>query len=105
MTQDDAGSAPMLGSREPAAWMWRESDDDPMELTESRKMAESVASRGCVVVPLHRYPAIADEELEAIANGASSLEAEAMREGLSINATAYMRKHAATLRGLLARLS
>ena len=48
---------------------------------------------------------LTDEELEAIANGASSLEAEAMREGLSIDATAYMRKHAATLRGLLARLS
>ncbi len=48
---------------------------------------------------------LTDEELEAIANGASSLEAEAMREGLSINAKAYMRKHAATLRGLLARFS
>lgn len=48
---------------------------------------------------------LTDAEREAIANGASSLEAEVMREGLSLNATAYMRKHAATLRGLLARLS
>jgi hypothetical protein len=47
---------------------------------------------------------LTDDELEAIANGASSLEAEVMREGLSLNATAYMRKHAATLRGLLERL-
>jgi hypothetical protein len=52
-----------------------------------------------------RKPTLTDEEREAIANGASSLEAEVMREGLSNNATAYMRKHAATLRGLLARLS
>ena len=68
MTQDDAGSAPMLGSQEPAG-------------------------------------AISDEELDAIANGASSLEAEAMREGLSLDAKAFMRQHAATLRGLLARLA
>lgn len=42
------------------------------------------------------------DEMDAIANGASSLEAESMRA--DVNAARYMRKYAAVLRGLLERL-
>jgi hypothetical protein len=42
------------------------------------------------------------DEMDAIANGASSLEAESMRA--DVDAARYMRKYAAALRGLLERL-
>jgi hypothetical protein len=57
-------------------------------------------TRYCTLTPF----TLTDEEREAIANGASSLESEAMREGTSLGATAYMRQHAASLRSLLTRL-
>jgi len=57
-------------------------------------------TRYCTLTPF----TLTDEEREALANGASSLESEAMREGTSLGATAYMRQHAASLRSLLTRL-
>jgi hypothetical protein len=45
---------------------------------------------------------LTDEEREAIANGASSLESEAMREWAG-DSRPYMRRYADTLRGLLER--
>ena len=71
-----------------------------------RRLAEQDAtlsvSGGNVTVTMDAT--LTDEEREAIANGASSLESEAMRDGAQLGATAYMRQHAATLRGLLARI-
>jgi hypothetical protein len=110
-TQGGAEPSPAsAGShREPVAWAVVLADGqriyDVYGIEEEAKAIDEAVTGNHGIIPLYRSPTLTDEELEAIANGASSLEAEAMREGLSIDATAYMRKHAATLRGLLARLS
>ena len=105
MKQDDAGSAPMLGSQEPVGWVVRDITGIHPRLHANREDAEAFANCQPVgeVVPLFAAPALTDEEREAIANGASSLEAEAMREWAG-DSKSYMRRYAATLRAMLERL-
>jgi hypothetical protein len=68
-------------------------EDDDMTKDTAAMSAPSAGS------PTH----LTQKELEAIANGASSLESEAMRQGHSFGAAKFMREHAATLRRIIER--
>jgi len=78
MQQDDAGSAPMLGSQ-PVAWaVWSPSFGYPFGDAAIFKRNE-LAVEMCVmngygvddIVPLYRKPMLADEELKAIRRAAA----------------------------------
>ena len=94
MTQEDAGSAPMLGSQEPAAWAAFADDSGETGVTSlNREAVEEVAARmGWQVAALYRKPILTDAERAAI-------EWAAQMAGNNV----YF-KECDTLRALLARL-
>ena len=94
MTQEDAGSAPMLGSQEPAAWAAFADDSGETGATSlNRQAVEEVAARmGWQVAALYRKPILTDEEREAIGGAIASEHGR--------GAFAWE----ATLKGLLERL-
>jgi hypothetical protein len=69
MTQEDAGSAPMLGSQ-PVAWEIRRSDGALEAFTPCVRMAEQILRciGGGTILPLcrHPQPTLTDEEREAL---------------------------------------
>ena len=72
MTQDDAGSAPMLGSQEPIAWAVFEADGNCVGTYAKQEHAqiviEELAYDGMVYEPLYRQPGptLTTEERQAI---------------------------------------
>jgi hypothetical protein len=77
MTQDADGSAPMLGSQEPAAWAAFADDSGDSGVTAlNREAVDEVAARmGWKSVPLYRAPALTDRERGAIGVAIQCVEA------------------------------
>lgn len=109
MTQDDAGSAPMLGSQ-PVAWAVTIGPPGDLSVYEAfadhqkdeaislaRECLFGETSRPLPLAPLYFAPALTDEEREAIA--------EAMRQVVESDciATPHALEVIDTLRGLLER--
>jgi hypothetical protein len=93
MTQDDAGSAPMLGSQEPVAWRAFATDGSEAVYSLYEQARAAADEWNWSVEPLYRSPTLTDEEREAIAWFAN----------YGYSSDGVPGRNAATLRGLLER--
>ena len=113
MTQDEDGSAPMLGSQRPAAWVVKHGGLF-MFVSQVEGVAETQCRDGMVVVPLYEHaPPPPDRPVELGFDDMRLTEAErgAITEAMVANeqdvelfGDEAARADAAALRGLLERL-
>jgi hypothetical protein len=96
MTQDDDGSAPMLGSQEPVAWRAFATDGSEAVYSLYEQARAAADDLNWSVEPLYRSPTLTDEEREAIAEAAGAYNDNDDDEECA--------KIAATLHGILKRL-